>query len=130
MKKLELIIKNNRFIQKLYIFFGTIFWRFIGLFVRTDDNLVLLSSFSGDAMNDSPLVLYNALREKYPMFKYCWAFKNPSLFPEQILKVKMPSFKYFLYALKARIWITNVNIELGLKIKKKKTLSVISLFKK
>src|SRR5699024_8085587 len=37
-------------------------------------------------------------------------------------KIKVDSLKYFIIALKAKIWITNTSIERGLKYKRKETL--------
>lgn len=42
MARLEHILKTNSFLQKIYVIVFTIFFRFIGLFVRTDEHLILL----------------------------------------------------------------------------------------
>ena len=47
-----------------------------------------------------------------------WAFVEPRKYPE-LDTVKIDSFRYFKTALKAKYWITNTNIERGLKFKKK-----------
>lgn len=123
MKKIEYIIKTNKFVQSIYVFFGTIFFRFIGLFVRIDKNLIIFNSFSGKLFNDSPRVLYEEIisNEKYKNYRCVWAFCDLKAFKDKVncKIVKQDSFKYFVTAMKAKYWITNVNIQRGLKIKRK-----------
>lgn len=100
-------------------------FRLIGLFITTDNKLVLLSSYGGDQYSDSPRVLFEAMKKdsRFKNLKYVWAFSNPQQYDvHSASKVKIDTFKYFKTALKAKIWITNVNIERGLKFKKKKTI--------
>lgn len=47
-----------------------------------------------------------------------WAFEDPSKFPE-LDTVKIDTPTYFKTALKAKYWVTNTNIERGLRFKKK-----------
>jgi len=54
-------LKHNSIAQFLYkIIFGFLF-RLIGLFVKTDDNLVLFLSMGGLRFNDSPKFIYERL---------------------------------------------------------------------
>ena len=57
--------------------------------------------------------------------KYCcvWAFEHPEEHPE-LDTVMIDSAKYFRTALKAKYWVTNTNIERGLKFKKKKQVYI------
>lgn len=125
MKRLEYLIKHNRFVQFLYrIFFSAIF-SILSFFTPIKKNLVLISSFSGKKYNDSPKVIYDSMQQDGLLEKYdvVWAFENPELFAKENIKtVKINSFKYFKIAFKAKYWITNVNIERGLKFKKKKQI--------
>ena len=92
-----------------------------GLFLRLDDNLVVFVSFMGKGFNDSPKVIYEYLQvhEDYKQYHYVWAFESPEKYPD-IESVKIDSMKYFKTVLKAKYWITNTNIERGLKFKRKK----------
>lgn len=123
--KLAYLIKHNSFIQIVYRTVMGACIRFIGIFIKTDDKLVLLSSYGGKQYSDSPQVLFEAMQkdERFDGFRYVWAFEKPKDFClEHAEKVKIDTLAYFICALKAKIWITNVNIERGLNFKKKKTV--------
>lgn len=123
MKRIEHLIKTNRIIQKIYIIVFTTFFCFIRLFLRIDKKLVLFNSFSGKLFNDSPRILFEKMKNdpRFEGYRFVWAFTNPQKYKEVVdcKVVKQDSFKYFITAMKARYWITNVNIERGLKIKRK-----------
>lgn len=95
-------------------------FRVWGYFVRTDDDLVIFVSFMGKSFNDSPKVIYDymQLKPEYKKYRCIWAFEEPERFPE-LETVKIDSPAYFKAALKAKYWVTNTNIERGLKFKKK-----------
>jgi len=123
MKKMEHFIKHNAVFFFLYrLFFGFIF-RFLGCFVKTNKKLILFVSYGGDSFNDSPKALFDYIKDDgfFSSYFFVWALKKPILI-EGAKVVKIDSFKYFITALKAGIWITNVNIERGLRFKKKKTI--------
>ena len=87
-----------------------------------DSKLVLLSSYGGDQYSDSPKVLFEAMKSdhRFAGFRYVWAFRDPAKFEVSgAEKVKIDTLSYFKTALKAKVWITNVNIERGLHFKKK-----------
>ena len=46
-KRIEYIIKHNPVFQKLYIHSFSVAMRFSGLFMKTDDHLILFNSFAG-----------------------------------------------------------------------------------
>lgn len=111
--------------MKTFIRLGSTFFKVVGLFVKTDPNLILFSSFSGKHYNDSPRVIYEYLKSlpNSNQFRCIWVFDNPDRFDEfPFEKVKLDSWQYFITTLKARCWVTNVNIERGMKYKKSKTL--------
>ena len=119
----EKTIKKNRFVQTLYIFFGSLFFRFLSLFVRIDEKTILFSSMSGKNYEfSSPFWLYDKIKNTFgDDYRYVWAFekeKKSSLYDGEFVTIN--SLKYFLIALKAKIWITDVNIERGLHFKRKK----------
>jgi CDP-glycerol glycerophosphotransferase len=123
MRKIESLIKNNSFVQKTYIFCGSLFFRFIAIFIPIKKKTILFSSMSGNNFEySSPYILYRRIAENYgPEYEYIWAFsKKQKASSYAGKKVRIDSFRYFLYVLKAGIWITDVNIERGLKLKRKK----------
>lgn len=122
---LEYMIKHNAFVQLCYRKIVSFFFKILGCFVKTDPKLVLLTSMSGDQYSDSPKVLFQAMikDDQFKDYHYAWAFKNPEKFiiPRASI-IKIDTMHYFITALKAKIWITNVNIERGLNFKKKNTI--------
>lgn len=127
MKKLEYIIKHNSIIQFIYKKFFSLFFRFVGLFVPIDNKLILFTSFGGRKYNDSPKILFEALRKDpcFESFRFVWAFQEPKKFSiDGAESIRIDSWNYFITALKARVWITSVNIERGLHFKKAKTIYV------
>ena len=127
MDKIKNILKGNRVIYKIYYFvFSTIF-KFIGLFIKVDDNIILINSFAGRNYNDSPKVIFEYMKtqEKYKKYKIYWAFHQPEKFDiDGAEKIKCNTLKYFIIALKAKYWITNSSVERGLKFKNKKTIYI------
>lgn len=123
--RLEYILKHNLYIQSVYKYVFSVFFKFIGLFIRTDEKLVLLNSFGGRHYNDSPKVLFEHMicDPSFDNFKFVWAFEHPEKFDiPRAEKIKIDTWKYFKTALKAKYWITSVNIERGLNFKKKETV--------
>lgn len=120
--KIAWLIKHVAFIQWIYQIIMSFVFRVMGMFISVDEKLVLLSSYGGDQYSDSPKVLFEAMKSdsRFAGFHYVWAFGDPARF--DVLgaeKVKIDSLIYFKIALKAKVWITNVNIERGLHFKKK-----------
>lgn len=118
--RLIYILKHNRLIQKLYVVIMSFIFIVWGKFQKTDENMVLFVSFMGKNFNDSPKVLYDYMQNQTKLKKYhcVWAFEHPENYPElETVKIDTPA--YFKTALKAKYWITNTNIERGLKFKKK-----------
>ena len=95
-------------------------FRLWGLFIKTDNNLVLFVSFMGKSFNDSPKSIYDYMQDnsEYSKYRCIWAFEDPAKFPD-LKTVKIDTPAYFKTALKAKYWITNTNIERGLRFKKK-----------
>lgn len=109
-------VKANRWIYVIYFYVASAFVNILRLFVQTDNKLILFVSYGGRHFNDSPKCLYDAMKcdDRYKGYKLVWAFRNPNQFSEVENKVKIDTLSYFLTALKARVWITNVHIERGL----------------
>ncbi len=118
--RLIYILKHVKFIQKFYVCVMSFVFRIWGKFLKTDDELVIFVSFMGKGFNDSPKAIYDYLitHSECQKYKCVWAFENPQNF-NGLNSVKIDTLKYFKTALKAKYWITNTNIERGLKFKKK-----------
>lgn len=122
-QRLAYFLKHNLLLQKIYKVCMSGAFRFLGLFIATDPNLVLFSSFMGSKYNDSPKAIYDYMQshQQYKKYRCVWAFEKPADYPG-LETVKMDSVRYFVTALRAKYWITNTNIERGLSFKKKKTV--------
>lgn len=122
-QRLIYLLKHNMLIQKLYKICMSLVFRVIGVFLPTDSELVLFSSFMGGGFNDSPKAIYDYMRTHpgYDRYKCVWAFETPENYP-QLNTVKIDSLQYFVTALRAKYWVTNTNIERGLSFKKPGTV--------
>lgn len=126
--KVRNILKSNKIIYNIYFCITSFILKFIGFFIKTDNNLVLFVSYSGRKYDDSPRFLYEYMKtnDKYKNYKCIWAFENPNNYPiSDDEKIKIDSIKYYITALKAKYWITNSSITRGLNFKKKKTKYII-----
>lgn len=125
--KIEYILKHNTTVQFLYKHVMSLSFRALGLINPIDDKLVLLNSFGGRKYNDSPKILFEAMLKdpKFKHYTFVWAFEEPEKFKIKGAKsIKIDSWEYFKTALKAKIWISSVNIERGLHFKKKDTIYI------
>ena len=124
-KRIEYTLKNNLVIQYFYKRVFSFIFRLLGLFIKTDQDLILFNSFGGKKFNDSPKIIYEELL-RLPIsrkLKLVWALENPDNFDiPNAIKIEINSFKYFVTALKAKYWVSSVNIERGLKFKKNDTI--------
>lgn len=123
-KKIIYLIKHNNFIKLMFVLSGSLFFKFLGLFIKMDDSLVLLVSNNGNSISGSPKAIYQYTKNNkiYNGLHYIWAVNDPEKFKnEDFDVVKFDSFKYFVVALRAKYWITDINIERSLKFKKKRT---------
>lgn len=119
------IIKHNMFVQFLYRYIMSLVFRIVGLFTGFDDRQILFSSTSGEEYTGSPKVLFERMKEdpEFNGYHYVWAFTDPEAYEIcGASKVKIDTLKYFICALRSKIWITDANIERGLKFKKKETI--------
>ena len=92
-----------------------------GLFVKTDDKMVLFSAL-GRRYNDSPRAIYEYMirQPRFRDYKLVWALEDLGVeIPGHPLRVKADTIAYFRTSLKARYWITSVNIERSMRYKKK-----------
>ena len=125
--KIKAFVKSNKTIYSLYYHLGSFFLHIIGLFVKTDPDLILFISYGGQKYDDSPRVVYEYLL-KHPVsseHKYVWAFIEPDKFPQVEQKVKVDTFAYYITAMRAGYWITNSSASRGLNFRKKSTRNML-----
>lgn len=119
-------IKSSKVLYNLYFYTLSILLKAVGVFVKTDENLILFNSFGGKRYDDSPRAIYELMRKdaRFINSKLVWAFHDPSncKVPDETIVVKSDTLGYFLTALAAKIWITNSSMERGLDFKKKNTV--------
>lgn len=125
--KIKAFVKRSRFIYNAYFYAGSFLLRLLGLFVRTDPNLMLFVSYGGQKYDDSPRVLYEHLcsRKEYSHLKMVWAFIDPEIFPQVDNKVRIDTLHYYFTALKAGYWITNSSASRGLNFRKHRTVNIL-----
>jgi len=119
-QRLIYILKHNVVLQKLYRVIMSFVFRVWGALIPVDDKLIIFVSFMGTGFNDSPKAVYDYIKThpEYKQYRCIWAFEKPEKFPD-LKKVKIDTPAYFKTALRAKYWITNTNIERGLRLKKK-----------
>lgn len=126
MKKIALLLKNNKQIYRMYYIIGSILLRIIGMFLKTDEHIILFNSFGGKKYDDSPKAIYEAMKKdgRFSNYRLIWAFQNPNelCLPNDLEYVRADTAQFFYYALKAKCWITNSSMERGLTFKKPQTL--------
>lgn len=123
--RLEYTLKHNAFIYDCYKVVCGFALRTLGLFVKTQDNLVLFTA-QAKRFNDSPKAIYLYMLEHNMASKYhcVWAVDDPGKYdiPGNAEVIVMDTLQYFKTALRAKYWICSVNIERGLHFKKKNTV--------
>lgn len=121
--RLDYVLKHNYTVNRLFNWTASTFLRVWGWFIPMDDMMVLFSGHTRK-YNDSPRALYEymlAHPEQYGRYKCVWALEDPVSedVPGNPIKVKADTLPYFKYTLKAKYWITCVNIERSLHYKKR-----------
>ena len=122
--RLDYLLKHNHFVNKVFTFSVSLGMKCLGIFISIDKKMIIFSGHSR-RYNDSPRALYEYLlenNETYGTFKCVWALEDISqskYIPGNPIVVKSDTLKYFIYTLKAKYWVTCVNIERGLNYKKK-----------
>lgn len=125
LNKVAYAIKHYPVIQILYRWILSNAFKLLGLFIKTDENLALFVSYGGKQYSDSPKVIFESMRRdsRFEKVKYVWAFEQPEKFNiEGARKIQINSLGYFITALRAKIWVTNVNVERGLNFKRRNTI--------
>lgn len=121
--RLDYALKHNYFINKTFRKSMSAYMRAWGCFVPMDDKMIIFSGHTRK-YNDSPRAIYEYMiaHPEYKDYKYVWALEDPEHVdvPGPSIKIKADTPEYFKYTLKAKYWITCVNIERSLQYKKKK----------
>lgn len=118
-------LKYNRLAYATYYYAMSAVINGLKLVVKPDDKLILFNSFAGRKYDDSPKAIYEVLRKdsRFKGYHFVWAFHQPEQFTVKgAKKIKTDGLKYFITALKARVWVTNSSVERGLNFKGKNTL--------
>lgn len=118
--RLEHFIKHNHVVQNLYRYGMSALFQVWSRFIKTDDKLVLMNGH-GYKYNDSPRAIYRKMYELGMTEEYnvVWALNEPEKFDiPGCTKVKMDTLEYFKTAMRAKYWISCVNIERALHFKK------------
>lgn len=128
MKFIKYVIKYTPIIYTIYFYCLSILVRTLGLFVKTDPKMILFNSFGGRKYDDSPRAIFEKMLQdrRFDDYTFIWALENPEKFdiPKRAKVVKDYTYKFFVYALKAKVWITNSSMEHGLCFKKKNTIYI------
>lgn len=122
-ERIVYFVKHNIVVYGIYYCVMSLFLGILKLFVKKDNRLILFVSYGGRFYNDSPKNIYRAMLEddRFKGYKLVWAFRNPDKFSEIKDSVRIDTLRYYILALKARCWVTNVAIERGLSFKNKST---------
>lgn len=120
--RLDYMLKHNYFINRTFTLTTSAALKAMGMFLPIDNKLVVFSAHSRK-YNDSPRALYEYMisNPEYQNYRFVWGLEDPEHveLPGPAIKVKADTPEYFRYCLKARYWITCVNIERSLHFKKK-----------
>lgn len=121
--RLDYCLKHDKTLYTIFNNTLSLCLKIWGKFIPMDNELVLFSAHSRK-YNDSPKVVYEYMMthpEEYGKYKCVWALDNPEsiVIPGPAVKIKADTVEYFKTTLKAKYWITCVNIERSLHYKKK-----------
>lgn len=120
--RLDYVLKHNQLVNKIFRCSVSAIMRVWGWFIPMDKKMIVFSGHSRK-YNDSPRAIYEYMiaHPEYKDYKYVWALEDPENVdvPGPAIKIKADTPQYFKYTLKAKYWITCVNIERSLKYKKK-----------
>ena len=120
--RLDYVLKHNQTINKLFRKSASMCMKSWGYFIPMDNKMVLFSAHSRK-YNDSPRAIYEYMikQKRFKDYIFVWALEDPENveIPGSPLKIKSDTLEYFKFSLKAKYWITCVNIERSLRYKKK-----------
>lgn len=123
--KVEHLIKFNPVVNGAFSMFAGLGVACLGFRSSINNNLILFVSDAGKNYTGSPRALYEYMSDQNLLsdMEVVWAFERPEEYEYiDCKKVKLDSCEYFRIAQQARFWISDVNIERGLKFKRQKTI--------
>lgn len=119
--RLDYLLKHNLFVYKAFDKIVSTGLRIWGLFIPIDKRMVVFTAHTRK-YNDSPKAIYERMinMPEFKDFTFVWGLEDPinSIIPGPAIKVKSDTLAYFRYTLRAKYWITCVNIERNLHYKK------------
>ena len=119
--RLDYVLKHNYAVNRLFTWSLSTIMRIWGFFIPIDKKLIVFSAHSRK-YNDSPRALYEYMigDPDFQGYSFVWALEDPDnvSLPGPARKVKSDTIEYFKTTLKAKYWITCVNIERSLHYKK------------
>lgn len=122
------LIKKSPIAYNCWYYIGSRLVSALKFFVTTDDKLMLFVSYGGRKYDDSPKIIYEAMLKdhRFDDYKIVWAFLRPEnqLIPGTAKKIRIDSLLYYVTAMRARVWVTNVTIRRGLYFEGKNTYSI------
>ena len=74
MKNLSYLLKSSQFLYDVYYYVMSSILKLIGLFIKTDDKLILFNSYGGKKFDDSPRAIYEQMLED-KRFDDCFLFQ-------------------------------------------------------
>jgi len=120
-------LKENPIVSSCYSGLMFCIISILEFFNRRTDKKVLLVSYGGKQISDSPKRIYEIMK-KDPFFhdyKFIWGVLDTKKFKGLGYNVvKMDSLKYFCTCIVSRVWITNSGIKRYTKVKGNKTMFV------
>lgn len=126
--KLKQLCKSSHVVYMAYYYIMSLILKFVGIFVRTDDKLILFVVYGGQRYDDSPRFIYEYMKAHagYQDYRYIWAFIEPDAVKEipDAEKVRIDTLRYYMTALKAKYWLSNSSASRGLNFKKQMTKNV------
>lgn len=115
MQKLKNKIKHSSVIGSMYLVVMKLFLTIFQFFLPIKRNQILFCSFSGRQYSDSPLEIYNELKNdpKFKNFKLLWTFTDPDQYPSvpSANKVRIDSIAFWKILLQSKYWISNSSID-------------------
>ncbi len=108
----------RKVIRKVTYVYKYIFYSFVKLITKTDEQMILFSSYAGKAYACSPKAIYDYMskQDEYKDYKFIWAFKNSNKYKflennVNTTVVEYNSKKHNKYLAQSKYWIFNFKIQ-------------------
>lgn len=117
-------VKYSSLLYLLYYYVGNAIISVLKFLVKEDDKLIVFCSYGGRKFDDSPKAIYDKMLvdPRFSDYKIMWAFLRPDEYNIPIgKKIKIDTFAFYKYLIKARVWVTNSSMTRGLDFRGKNT---------